>query len=54
MKFIMEEPVTEESDSEPDERNMTREDIEQAITEAFALIAETDHARLGGTTREGT
>ena len=50
LKRITGEPITEESDSEPEDRKMTKEDIEQAMVEAFAIIANTDPARLGGAT----
>ena len=49
MKLIMEEPMTEESDSWKDERDMTREDFEEAFTEAFIAVVETDPSRLEGT-----
>ena len=40
--------MTEESDSDADDRNLTREDIEQVIVEAVVIIRATDPARLEG------
>ena len=51
LKFIDAEPVTEESDSEPDERNMAKEDIEQAMVDAFAIIVNTHPGRLAAAAR---
>ena len=51
LKFIDREPATAEADSEPEERNLTRVDIAQAMVEAFAIVANTDPARLSGAVR---
>ena len=48
LKFIDGEPVTEESDRDADDRNLTREDVEQAMVEAVVIIRVTDPARLNG------
>ena len=50
VKFMNGEPVREESDGDADERNLTREDIEQAMVEAVVRFRATDPARLEGVT----
>ena len=51
LKFMDGEPVTEESDSDSDERNLSREQIEQALVETVAAIASTD---IGTPAERGT
>ena len=50
LKIIHGEPITEESDSEPDDRNMPMGGSDQAIAAAVVVMITTDPARLVGAT----